>query len=265
MKKSVFFLFILVVILISCSPTEEQIQEAIEATNNAVALQDAEVDTPSPSITATLKITFTPYISKTPKPTNTDWPTKTPNIKPTNTPKPEPIVLSGSNDSIVDLDKWNGPAIAKITYQGSSNFVVKNYGTSNEYYDLLVNTIGSYSGTVPIDFLDSEQTTRFEVKASGPWEITVLELTEIRIENIPGIFTGSGDDVIYLHGSNPDKLIIDASNAKSNFVIWSYGSSRDLLVNEIAPYTGTVLLENEAFILVIKEGGGVWSLEVETN
>lgn len=129
----------------------------------------------------------------------------------------------------------------------------------------MVNAIGQYDGTVPIDFLDGEHTKRFEVTASGPWEITILPMEEIRIEKIPGTITGSGDDVIYLDGKNPDLLIVDGSNANRNFIIYAYGQRRKLIVNEIAPYSGTVMLEKETFILEIIEGGGEWSLEITTN
>jgi hypothetical protein len=40
----------------------------------------------------------------------------------------------------------------------------------------------------------------------------------------------------------PDLLKVDASQAKGNFAIWGYGNDRDLLVNEIAPYSGTVVV-----------------------
>jgi hypothetical protein len=263
--KKLGFLLLFTVILISCSPTEVQVQEAIEKTNNVASTQTASFSSPTSTITTTSTITFTPTITNTPEPTNTPKPTNTPRPSRTPTPKPEPITISGNSDDVVDVDKWDGPAIAKITFQGTGNFAVINYGANNQRYDLLVNTIGVYSGTVPIDFLDDEDTKRFEVKANGPWEITILEITEMRSEKIPGTFSGSGDDVVLLDGDNPDLLIVDGSSAESNFAIWAYGNRRNLVVNEIAPYTGTALLDNDVFILVIHEGGGEWSLEVTTQ
>lgn len=264
MKKLVFLL-LFTVILISCSPTDAQVQEAIEKTNNAASTQTAGFKSPTSKITATSTITFTPTITNTQEPTNTPKPTNTPRPSRTPTPKPEPITISGNSDNVVDIDKWDGPAIAKINFQGSGNFIVYNYGANNERYELLVNTIGAYEGTVPIDFADNEETKRFEVKANGPWEINILDFTEVRRETIPGVFIGSGDDVIFLEGNNPDLLIVDGSNAESNFIIWAYGHRRNLVVNEIAPYTGTSILENDVLVLVIKEGGGEWSLEVTTQ
>ena len=123
----------------------------------------------------------------TPAPTNTAAPTKTPRPTATSTPIPEPIFLTSYGDSVFDIEKWEGPAILKIKYMGDRNFVVRNYpANSNNYYDLLVNTIGSYEGTVPLDFRDGEQTGRFEVQASGTWEFHIEPLASARIEHVPG-------------------------------------------------------------------------------
>jgi len=69
---------------------------------------------------------------------------------------------------------------------------------------------------------------------------------------------------VMLYGGKPDLLKIDASKAHSNFVIWAYGTMRDLLVNEIAPYTGTVIAKSDTIILVI-EASGEWSIAVTTR
>ena len=233
-----------------------------KATAAARALErTAEASRP----TATPRPTDTPHPTNTPKPTNTPRPTNTPAPTLTPTPIPEPIILNGNGDSVVDMEKWSGPAIARITYTGSRNFAVWNYDSNGEKIDLLVNIIGRYQGTVPIDFLDNQHTARFEVNASGQWEIQVLPLSEIRREQIPGTITGTGDDVIFLDGTNPDLLQIDATKAKGNFAIWAYGNRRNLVVNEIATYQGTVVVSRDTIILVISEGGGEWTIEVTTK
>jgi hypothetical protein len=129
--------------------------------------------------------------------------------------------------------------------------------------DLLVNTIGAYEGTLPLDFMAEEDTARFQVESSGEWTIEVLPLLAIRGVDVPGTFSGTGDDVILLGGA-PDLLRIDASNARSNFAIWAYGDYRDLLVNEIAPYTGVVVAGPTTVILAI-EAEGEWTIEVTSR
>jgi len=217
---------------------------------------------PTPSRTqpppATLEPTTPPLPTSTPRPTNTPRPSATP------TQPPEPIVLSGVGDSVADLEKWAGPALAHITYTGGSNFAVWNYGPDGEKIDLLVNTIGAYDGTRPIDFLEDEDTVRFEVKSSGEWVMQVLPLSDVRRETIPGIFKGVGDDVVFLSGGTPDLLKADASSAQSNFAIWAFGDGRDLLINEIAPYIGTVVMPSGMFLLVVVAQGN-WTMEASAR
>jgi hypothetical protein len=135
---------------------------------------------------------------------------------------------------------------------------------------LLVNKIGAYEGTVPLDFGDGEQTTRFQVTAGGPWKIEVLPISEIRRVGLPATFLGHGDDVILLDGPTPDTLKADNSQSDSNFAIIAYGNGRELLVNEIAPYVGTVLIPSDLplssgrlVLVVIAEGP--WSLDITTR
>lgn len=164
---------------------------------------------------------------------------------------------------MIDTGKRAGlPMIAWIVYTGARNFAVTSYGADGERIDLLVNVIGAYDGKVPVDWLDDEHTTRLEIESSGDWTITLLPLARIRVEEIPGRITGTGDDVIFLRGGNIDLVTIDASKAKSNFAIWTWGDTgRDLLVNEIAPYTGTSIAESGMYILQM-QAEGPWVLGV---
>jgi hypothetical protein len=160
-------------------------------------------------------------------------------------------VFTGSGDQVVDVEKWDGPALVRITHSGGGNFAVWNYGPNNERIDLLVNTIGSYAGTLPLDWLDNEDTVRFQVTAGGTWEIHIDPFETMRRENVPGRVDGVGDDVVLLDGT-PDVISVEADKASGNFAIWAWGTDgRDLIVNEIAPYTGKVLAPGGTRILVI--------------
>jgi hypothetical protein len=170
-------------------------------------------------------------------------------------------VLTGSGDNVVDIQKWAGAAIAKITHTGGGNFAIWNDAANGEHIDLLVNVIGNYQGTVPVDFLDREFTTRFEITAGGEWRIEVLPFSMARMESIPGIIQGVGDDVILVGGGAADLMKIDASQASRNFAIWTYGDDRDLAVNEIAPYTGTVAIDRTTVIIVVIATGS-WTIEI---
>lgn len=213
----------------------------------------APTDTPAPS--NTLRPTATQAPTRTPRPT------LMPSLTPSASATPTPVVFSGSGDAVVDVDKNDDAMIVRITYSGGRNFVAWNYDANGEQIDLLVNSIGSYQGVVPIDFLLGERTARLQVESSGDWTIELLPVTAARVERVPSTFTGAGDDIVILDGADPDLLNIDASASKGNFVIWAYGDDRDLLVNEIAPYTGTVIVGRGVVLFVIK-AGGPWTIEI---
>ena len=72
---------------------------------------------------------------------------------------------SGTGDAVLLIP--SGCTSAKITGNGGSNhFAVKGYG---DYYDLLVNTLDPYNGTVRLE----RNTVVLTVTAEGGWQITV--------------------------------------------------------------------------------------------
>lgn len=246
------------------SPDVEPTQVAEAETGAEAVSQPTEADAPAIP-TDTAAPTDTPHPTNTPKPTNTPRPTNTPAPTATPTPLPEPIVLSGSGDAIVDFEKWEGPAILQIDYTGGSNFIIETYDDQGNRVDLLINHIGQYHGRRPIEFRDFEPLiTRLSIQASGAWEITVMPLQMMRRATVPGLIEGVGDDMIALEGGIPDIMTIDASQAESNFVIYTYGNGLDLLVNDIAPYTGQQMMDRDTFIIeVIAEGP--WSLDITSR
>jgi hypothetical protein len=256
MKK---LFLVLIVLTTACSqavpstPSLDSIQTSIVNTLTALPAESTQTSTPLP--------TNTPTETKTPAPTRTPRPTNTPRPSPTFTPPPKPIVLTGKGDQVVDVKKWDGPALASVKYTGGGNFVIYNYDPDGNKISLLINTIGNYTGVRPLDFLNGEETVRFQVESNGNWEITILPLEEIEMLRVPGSYDGNGDNVLALPGSKPDLLKVDATKAKGNFVIWGYADTRNLLVNEIAPYDGTTILQSGTLALVI-EAEGPWHIEI---
>lgn len=251
MKPTITLLF-LAILLIACAPATPP-----PPTVDAEATQAAMVKT----LVAASNQTSTALA-----PTATKLPTDTPVPTPTSTPEPKPITLTGTGDGVVDLQKPFDAAILKITYTGGSNFIVRNYDGGGNAMDVLVNEIGSYSGILPLDFIQGEETARFEVKASGPWELQVSPLSYAKGFAAPGTITGSGSDVIAIIEGDPDLLKINASKASGNFIVRRYGGNtgRVLLVNEIAPYTGAIVSGGDHFILSII-ATGEWSIEVTSK
>lgn len=214
-------------------------------------------NTPSPSDTPVP--TSSPLPSNTPLPTNTPGPTDTPTIAPT------PIVLSGSGDSIVDIVKGSDPAIVHITGNASSSyFSVTSYDANGNMLNLLVNTTDSYNGVRPLDFMNNEHTTRFEVKASDTWTIEVIPLSSIEKLQIPGEKSGAGDYVFALAGGSPDLANIKGNASAGYFGVFGYGNSANLLVNTTDPYDGTVMLSSDIIIIEVQATGD-WTISITTR
>lgn len=250
MKTHLNKLAILIVLLAGCAapPAPTQDPASIQATAEAMAWAAI-----TQTALAVPTVTLTPTV--TPIPTNTPEPTAT----------PAPIVLEGTGDNVVDVPKGDDPMIAKVIHNGGSNFVIWNVDSAGQQMDLLVNTIGAYQGTIPIDFLDDEQTARFEIKAGGAWRIELLPLDQARQSAIPSVIQGVGDDVVLLMGTNrTDLLKVDASAASSNFIVYQYSDRKELIVNEIAPYTGTVAMNPDTILITIRATGS-WQLEVTSR
>lgn len=93
-----------------------------------------------------------------------DW---TVRVKPLSSAPVLPVneAYSGSGDAVLLVP--SGCTSAKITgNSGSNHFAIKGYG---DYYDLLVNTLDPYSGTVRLE----RNTVVLTITAEGSWQITV--------------------------------------------------------------------------------------------
>lgn len=77
--------------------------------------------------------------------------------------------VSGSGD---DLLLYTGPTgVAAITNAGGDNFIVNSYGTDGSLSNGMVNVIGAYNGSVPIDsgpiYIAVQSTSKWTIAASA--------------------------------------------------------------------------------------------------
>lgn len=242
--------------------------DAADEPTAEVADQPAATDEPAeeaqaPEATEPPAPTDTPEPTNTPRPTATPRPTDTPEPTLTPTPPPDPIVLTGSGDDIVDVEKWAGPAVARITGNtAGAHFAVMNYDAEGNQIDLLVNTTDPYSGVRPLDLLDDQHTTRFEVKATGDWTIEVLPFLEnATTVEVPGAVSGTGDAVLVLL-AEADTATVTGNAAGSHFAVIGYGGLfPDLLVNTTDPYDNEVMVDRGSRVFVITAVGD-WTIEL---
>jgi hypothetical protein len=181
------------------------------------------------------------------------------------TPDPEPafaaIELSGSGNSVPRFEiPEDTVAIAEITHSGGANFVVWTLDDSGAQTDLLVNTIGAYSGTLLFDEQLGSHSVAFDVEADGAWTIVVRPVTEAFSWDGAETLSGTGDDVAILEPPSSGLKSVDLTHqGDANFAIWAYGSTTDLLVNEVGQYSGEVLLPDGTFLLEIT-ANGAWTI-----
>lgn len=163
-------------------------------------------------------------------------------------PKVATQTFNGVGDDVVTAALSGAPAIVTFTCDPCSrNTILETNGRDS----LLVNTIGSYTGTHIIDTSTGSTTSEFTVQAQGSWTLTVADISTI--PSTTGPVSGHGDQVILLGGKSTKAAITYVG--ERNFVVQGYGGSRsELAVNTIGSYTGTVKLTGPGFVQVTSSG-----------
>jgi hypothetical protein len=171
-----------------------------------------------------------------------------------------PIHLQGTGNKVARFRiPQDVAAIAEITHRGSSNFAVWTVSKRGQKQDLLVNTIGSYSGTVLFDEQTGQHSVAMQIEADGRWQVRILPISRAKKWNGRQTLHGRGDDVVQL---NPRSSGLTTTRIEhkgsSNFVVTAYGDSSELLVNEIGRYRGESLLPDGTVLIEIT-ADGLWS------
>lgn len=188
-----------------------------------------------------------------PEPTAVVPPTATP-VPPTPIPPPQPVTFSGVGQFVTD--KFTPPSAVsrlQLTHNGGSNFVVWAYGDDGQQ-ELLVNTIGGYSGSRP---LISETGWFLEIDADGAWTATI-EAISPDPSAAAGV-AGSGDlasGLFFPSDTGPVPVEV-VHNGDSNFIVWLHcGGGSELVQNEIGPVSGSTVVD-------FAEGPCVWDVRSE--
>lgn len=169
----------------------------------------------------------------------------------------EAQTITGTGDDVIDVPSPGVPHLMTLTHNGSRNFAVHAVNSAGDDVDLLVNTIGGYSGTVT-DYQNFNDVSMLSISADGAWSITFAPLSSMQPLANGG--QNTGDNVLYIDEDSLTKLHI-TNSGESNFAIWAVGmSDYDLLVNEVGNYDGTVIwTEPQSFFIVNSEG--TWTVD----
>ena len=125
--------------------------------------------------------------------------------------------------------------------------------------DLLVNTIGAYSGTAAYGITAFGDGARLQVTADGAWELTIAP-----IASAPELAANGTGDAVYLYGGDAGAAAM-THDGGSNFAVIEHNDdlfSMGLLVNEIGSYSGTVPLGAGPSVITVTADGG-WTISVQ--
>ena len=176
-----------------------------------------------------------------------------------------PLGMNGKGKKVEEFTIPEGSvAIAEITHDGESNFIVNTIDASGNQVDGLVNEIGDYNGTVLIDPSDDDDhPVAFEVDADGAWTITVKPVAEAKVWDPSTTLEGSGDSVYQVVPPSAGLATLELTHdGGSNFIFRTYSGDNgtlDDIANEIGDFTGEVLLPDGTFLLEITAHEGTWS------
>ncbi len=176
----------------------------------------------------------------------------TPSIAATKFPSFATKTFSGTGDDVVlfEISK-----IALVTFSCidcSDNTVLKTDGGER----LLVNEIGPHTGTYLINSRTGSLTTSFEISADSNWTLKIASVNTAPKVNSK---TASGSGSAILNISSKYRAMKIKAISDDNFVVYNLqGNYKNLLVNEIGSYLGTVRVTTPGLVQIISNG--TWQL-----
>lgn len=249
MRHRALLTLLLVLALAACGG-----DDSADTTIAAVATSQAQVETTTTA--AAVTTTTSPATTTTAAPTTT---TTTTTLPPTTTTRAPIPTVTGTGDDVIDYEiPGDHVAALHITYTGDSNFVVESLGEGDADLDLLVNEIGNYEGTVPVN-LDADEVVRaLRIQSSGEWTIDATVAADLPVTDLSSA-QGTGSDVLFVEMEAEGTRSRVTHDGDSNFVVIAWTAlGTDLLVNEIGAYEGTVSVPPFTMIIIV-DADGAWS------
>lgn len=168
-----------------------------------------------------------------------------------------PVTQTGVGDNILTLPAGATAGIVTATHNGTRNFAISVMDAANQSTgELLVNTIGSYSGTTDYGFNAFGDGVALQVTADGDWSITIAPISAA-----PDLAAAGAGDAVFLYNGPAGKLTATHDGTR-NFAIFEETDkafSMGLLVNDIGAYTGTVPLSSGPSVISVTADGN-WTL-----
>jgi hypothetical protein len=169
-------------------------------------------------------------------------------------------VLTGFGDAVVELTSTaSWPAAVHITGNTASQyFAVQSLPDQKT----LVVTTRPYDGVRPLDW-HGEESTGFEIRATGPWRIETLPMSAI--PTFTDSFNGNGNMVVHFTGTG--SLVEITGNHKGlHFqvrALSAYGAQHRL-VDTTSPYAGFCQISRGPQLFEI-QAAGPWTITIKNG
>jgi predicted small secreted protein len=168
---------------------------------------------------------------------------------------------SGRGDDVIEVSySGTGDYVFRIKGNASGRyFGVTGYDDYGNYVDLTVNTTDPYSGIVADPH---QEISLLEIQSSDSWTIETLPLSSCPSVGSGQTYNGTNDAVIRVT-SNGRVAAISGNYSGDYFGVWAVDSRgrQDLLVNEVDPYQGRVMLRGDIAYFIVS-ATGKWSISL---
>jgi hypothetical protein len=179
---------------------------------------------------------------------------------------PKPVILRGQGARVETFNiARDSPLVVTAVHRGAANFILELVGSGDS--QLLVNTIGNYSGAVA--YADAAAGRyRMKVEADGAWTIWLTQpVPSASAKLIPGTVSGRGPTVIRIRTEEDLQPIADVTHrGQANFIVELIGygdnTGSQLLINQIGNYSGQTLVDDmpKGGYLLAVQADGLWSV-----
>jgi hypothetical protein len=181
-----------------------------------------------------------------------------PGIRPGEDGRNATTVLTGFGDAVVELTNtasWQ--AAVHITGNTASQYFAVQ--TLPDQKTLVV-TARPYDGVRALDW-DGEESTGFEIRATGPWRIETMPMSAI--PTFTNSFNGNGNMVVHFTGTG-SLVEITGNNEGLHFqvrALSAYGAQHRL-VDTTSPYAGSCQISPRPQLFEI-QAAGPWTITVK--
>lgn len=170
----------------------------------------------------------------------------------------DPFTIRGTGTQVVSLDTAIArDSLVSVTHKGPGPFMASSLDADRQRQQLLVNTVGTYSGTTLLTADVGQAVAQIAIVADGEWSLNVRDVSEAR--EFGSTIAGRGDDVVrYVGGMG---VLAASYPGDAPFVVLRAGRPDRLLFDEVGPFAGKTALGMGPALLVVS-ARGPWALTV---